>query len=91
MSSALPIDHRNSIFVRVDTDRVDVMKACIFGANGTPYGHGAFMYDVFFDDKYPNDPPKVTITTTGNGKVRFNPNLYSNGKVCLSLLGTWRG
>ena len=22
---------------------------------------------------------------------RFNPNLYSNGKVCLSLLGTWRG
>lgn len=23
--------------------------------------------------------------------MRFNPNLYSNGKVCLSLLGTWRG
>jgi hypothetical protein len=23
--------------------------------------------------------------------VRFNPNLYHNGKVCLSLLGTWRG
>ena len=29
--------------------------------------------------------------TTGNGTVRFNPNLYNNGKVCLSLLGTWRG
>jgi ubiquitin-protein ligase len=28
--------------------------------------------------------------TTGGGKVRFNPNLYSNGYVCLSLLGTWR-
>lgn len=25
------------------------------------------------------------------GKIRFNPNLYSTGKVCLSLLGTWPG
>ena len=24
-------------------------------------------------------------------QVRFNPNLYSDGKVCLSLLGTWHG
>ena len=22
---------------------------------------------------------------------RFNPNLYADGKVCLSLLGTWHG
>ena len=29
--------------------------------------------------------------TTGGGTFRFNPNLYSNGKVCLSLLGTWHG
>lgn len=25
--------------------------------------------------------------TTGNNTVRFNPNLYRNGKVCLSILG----
>lgn len=24
-------------------------------------------------------------------KFRFNPNLYADGKVCLSLLGTWHG
>ena len=29
--------------------------------------------------------------TTGGGAVRFNPNLYRNGKVCLSILGTWSG
>lgn len=29
--------------------------------------------------------------TTGAGSVRFNPNLYSTGHVCLSILGTWRG
>ena len=25
------------------------------------------------------------------GVHQFNPNLYNGGKVCLSLLGTWRG
>ena len=35
--------------------------------------------------------PQVLIATTNGGKVRFNPNLYANGKVCLSLLGTWSG
>lgn len=33
----------------------------------------------------------MNLITTGNGAVRFNPNLYACGKVCLSLLGTWRG
>lgn len=37
------------------------------------------------------EPPKVTLLTTGNGSIRFNPNLYNNGRVCLSLLGTWQG
>ena len=40
---------------------------------------------------YPNVPPKVNLQTTGKGEVRFNPNLYNCGKVCLSLLGTWSG
>ena len=26
--------------------------------------------------------------TTGNNTVRFNPNLYRDGKVCLSILGS---
>ena len=24
-------------------------------------------------------------------KIRFNPNLYEEGKVCLSIIGTWSG
>jgi hypothetical protein len=36
-------------------------------------------------------PPKMHLLTTGNGTVRFSPNLYSDGKVCLSLLNTWSG
>ena len=67
------------------------MKAVIMGADNTPYAHGAYEYDIFLDNNYPKDPPKVNLTTTGKGAVRFNPNLYACGKVCLSLLGTWRG
>jgi len=40
---------------------------------------------------YPSAAPKVLLFTTGGGTVRFNPNLYNCGKVCLSLLGTWQG
>ena len=36
-------------------------------------------------------PPILELLTTGGGGVRFNPNLYADGKVCLSLLGTWHG
>uniref|UniRef100_T1J9G9 Uncharacterized protein n=1 Tax=Strigamia maritima TaxID=126957 RepID=T1J9G9_STRMM len=31
----------------------------------------------------------VNLRSTGNGTVRFNPNLYNSVKVCLSLLRTW--
>ena len=91
MSLSLPIDHTNAIFVRADKERVDVIKAMIMGSKRTPYAHGAFVFDIMVDDSYPNGPPKMNLATTGNGKVRFNPNLYSCGKVCLSLLVTWRG
>ncbi|CAD8197777.1 unnamed protein product [Paramecium octaurelia] len=85
----LPLEATNSIFLRYDTDRMDCMRTIIFGASGTPYAHGAFLYDMFFGDDYPQRPPKMKLATTGHGKVRFNPNLYNCGKVCLSLLGTW--
>ena len=27
----------------------------------------------------------------GSSQVRFNPNFYNNGKICLSILHTWAG
>jgi hypothetical protein len=48
------------------------------------------MFDFLLHD-YPNAPPKAKFLTTACGRVRFNPNLYACGKVCLSLLGTWSG
>ena len=75
----------------MDETRNDVMKACIIGADDTPYANGIFVFDIYFPPEYPNVPPKVLLATTGNGKIRFNPNLYDNGYVCLSILGTWSG
>jgi hypothetical protein len=43
-----------------------------------------------YPSDYPHSPPKVNFCTNGDG-IRFNPNLYTNGKVCISLLNTWRG
>lgn len=87
----LPLTLQSGVFVRVDEERIDVMKALIIGAEGTPYSGGAFEFDVFLPGDYPIVPPLVNLETTGNGTVRFNPNLYNCGKVCLSILGTWHG
>ncbi|KRX07656.1 Ubiquitin-conjugating enzyme/RWD-like protein [Pseudocohnilembus persalinus] len=91
MNSSLPSQISNAIFVAYNNENLDYMKALIMGSEDTPYANGSFIFDIYFDCDYPNSPPKCVIVTTGHGKVRFNPNLYKDGKVCLSLLGTWRG
>ena len=63
----------------------------IAGPDDTPYAGGLFEFDCFIPINYPHSPPLMHLRTTGRGSVRFNPNLYNNGKVCLSLLGTWPG
>lgn len=63
--------------------RIQLMKALITGPEGTPYAFGCFEFDIFFPSTYPADAPMVNLQTTGNGSVRFNPNLYNCGKVCL--------
>jgi ubiquitin-protein ligase len=79
------------IFVRYAESRPDVQKVAIIGPVGTPYENGIFEFDFFCDANFPNKPPLVQFKTTGGGRVPFNPNLYADGKVCLSLLGTWQG
>ncbi|KAJ4301981.1 hypothetical protein N0V88_002112 [Collariella sp. IMI 366227] len=85
LSSDLP----EGIFVRYGESRPDVIKALIIGPTGTPYEHGLFEFDMFCTKDFPQAPPRVFFRTTGG--IRFNPNLYNTGKVCLSLLGTWSG
>lgn len=65
-------------------------SAMIIGPEGTPYAHCPLVFSVEFPDDYPFSSPKVNFVTS-DGYTRFHPNLYIDGKVCLSILGTWSG
>eukprot|EP00479_Gromia_sphaerica_P007545 TRINITY_DN2548_c0_g1_i1.p1 TRINITY_DN2548_c0_g1~~TRINITY_DN2548_c0_g1_i1.p1 ORF type:complete len:207 (-),score=39.48 TRINITY_DN2548_c0_g1_i1:248-868(-) len=71
--------------------KIDQVRFLVIAPSGTPYSCGCYQFDAHFPAQYPLVPPKVNLMTTGGGSVRFNPNLYECGKVCLSLLGTWDG
>lgn len=88
---SLPINYESSIFIKYNENKIQQLKALIIGPKDTPYENGCYIFDIYIPNNYPNDPPLVKLQTTGGGTVRFNPNLYKNGKVCLSLLGTWSG
>lgn len=82
-----PID---GIEVKMNKNNIYNQTAMIIGPQDTPYFGGFYFFDINFPTNYPNKPPKVFMKTI-DGNVRFNPNLYENGKVCLSILGTWNG
>ena len=62
--------------------------AMMVGGKDTPYVGGYYFFDIIFPDDYPFAPLKIK-TLTQDGATRFNPNLYVDGKVCLSILNTW--
>ena len=78
------------IFYVHDETNMLAGKALIIGPPDTPYEGGYYFFKFSFPDNYPHSPPKVTYCTN-DGKTRMHPNLYKNGKVCLSLLNTWNG
>lgn len=73
-------------------DESDMLKgyALIIGPEDTPYFGGNYFFEFFYPSDYPHSPPRVKYWTNGN-EIRFNPNLYKCGKVCVSLLNTWSG
>ena len=89
LRKSVPIDYRASIYVAMDPENISVLRVLITGPHDTPYDSGCFIFDIFIPEDFPNVPPLVYMLNTGN--VRFNPNLYNCGKVCLSILGTWSG
>ena len=82
--------HDNRIFYKHNEDNILLGKALIIGPKDTPYEDGFYLFEFVFPPNYPHSPPTVTYHTN-DGLTRFNPNLYRNGKVCISILNTWKG
>ena len=75
-----------------ESDQLNVLHALIIGPTETPYQDGFFFFHIVFPQDYPFNPPKVTFMTRDpTQNTRFHPNLYVEGKVCLSMLNTWQG
>ncbi|EUB59801.1 inhibitor of apoptosis (iap) domain family member [Echinococcus granulosus] len=84
-------DPPEGIVVTPCSENLGKVYAVINGPADTPYEGGFFIFLIAFPTDYPLSPPKVRIINTGGGTVRFGPNLYASGKVCLSIIGTWSG
>ena len=78
------------IYYEHDSDNMLKGYALIFGPEYGLYKHGMYFFEFTFPYDYPYTPPKVKYCTN-DGTTRFHPNLYRQGKVCLSILNTWRG
>ncbi|XP_062304886.1 (E3-independent) E2 ubiquitin-conjugating enzyme UBE2O [Osmerus eperlanus] len=85
LATSLP----DGIMVKTFEDRMDLLSALIKGPTRTPYEDGLFLFDIQLPNIYPAVPPLFRYLSQCGG--RLNPNLYDNGKVCVSLLGTWIG
>jgi ubiquitin-conjugating enzyme E2 Z len=76
-------------------DEENILKgyAYICGPPDSMYFGGNYFYEFIFPCDYPHSPPKVTFLNMGgiDNKTRWHPNMYKNGKLCLSVLNTWSG
>lgn len=82
--------HDHGIYYIHDDEDIKKGYAMIFGPPDTIYSYGIYFFKFKFPNDYPYSPPYVDYLTNGDN-VRFNPNLYRNGKVCISILNTWNG
>lgn len=80
----------NGIYYIHDDEDMRKGYAMIVGPSDTPYFGGFYLFELTYPFDYPHSPPSVLYCTNGD-RIRFNPNLYVCGKVCVSLLNTWRG
>lgn len=81
---------KQNIYYFLSENNITKGKAILFGPPDTPYEYVPLEFLIEIPDEYPFVPPKVTYNTN-DGFTRFHPNLYVDGKVCLSILGTYSG
>lgn len=66
----------------VDDDNLYVWIVIIEGPSETPYEGGYFQAELKFPPEFPSKPPAMKFNTPGF----WHPNVYSDGRVCISIL-----
>lgn len=51
------VNSTESIYVRIYEERMDLLRAAVIGAPGTPYHDGLFFFDIYLPPEYPHEPP----------------------------------
>jgi ubiquitin-conjugating enzyme E2 G1 len=65
-----------------DEDDLYIWTVIIEGPSETPYEGGYFQAQLKFPPDFPSKPPTMTFQTPGF----WHPNVYKDGKVCISIL-----
>ena len=76
-------------FVSFKDDNLLDFTAYIVGPEDSLYRHKFIKVHFQIPPNYPMVPPKVKHVQHSGGRI--HPNLYVEGKICLSILGTWAG
>lgn len=84
-----PLNSHGIYYTHSDSDMLKGY-CLIIGPKNTPYQFGNYFFEINYPHDYPFRPP-VLKYLTNDSITRFNPNLYKNGKVCISILNTWQG
>ena len=83
------IKESTEMYIDMKEDNMKQFKIMFFGPKDSVFHNGIFLFQFEIPDNYPFDVPKVTFLTGGIVNGRMHPNLYKEGKVCLSILNTW--
>lgn len=65
----------------IDEENFFEWEAVVLGPEGTCFEGGVFSAKLTFPPDYPLSPPKMQFTSE-----MFHPNIYPDGRVCISIL-----
>ena len=80
--------NNSGIYMEYDRNDLTKLKLLIIGPENTPYANGFYFFNIYLSTNYPFTPPKFKFMNNIDN-IRFHPNFYVDGYVCLSVLNTW--
>lgn len=83
-------ENTEDIYVYPFEDNNMRLQSLVVGPKDSVYHGGYFLFDIKLPQTYPIEPPVFTFISPKYSDIgRLHPNLYEDGKVCLSILNTW--